>query len=280
MMEESLEAILALFRSEEPVNRETDWFTLRDAHLHVRPFTYPHVEVAVAAMTSPSGPSAAGKYGISLLSLSMSAERQGFASIGRAWSVVEDQAAKSAARQPDRRDWRVMGIMHLADSRRQAIKDCTYGLKQYVDYFGAGPGFVPLAGERSEASWTPIDTFGHGFSGPETATPEEYVEAYAEGGHAVIGTTADAIAYIDRLLEQSGGFGTFLLLAHDWANPEATLHSYRLFAREVIPHFKKRLRAAQASNSWVISKRDELFAPGIQAIAEAIINYTETDNTK
>jgi hypothetical protein len=34
---------------------------------------------------------------------------------------------------------------------------------------------------------------------------------------------------------QSGGFGTFLLMAHEWADREATLHSYELFAREVIP---------------------------------------------
>jgi len=29
-----------------------------------------------------------------------------------------------------------------------------------------------------------------------------------------------------------------LLLGHDWASPEATFHSYDLFARKVIPHFK------------------------------------------
>src|SRR5207244_1353352 len=54
MMEESLDAILALLRSEEPVSRQTDWFTMREARLQMRPFTRPHFEVAVAAMVSPS----------------------------------------------------------------------------------------------------------------------------------------------------------------------------------------------------------------------------------
>src|SRR5690606_37346536 len=72
MMEESLEAILALFTSDEPIGRETDWFTIRDGQLHLRPFQHPHPEVAVAAMVSPSGPRLAGRYGVSLLSLSMS----------------------------------------------------------------------------------------------------------------------------------------------------------------------------------------------------------------
>ena len=40
----------------------------------------------------------------------------------------------------------------------------------------------------------------------------------------VIGTPDDAIEYIEGLLEQSGGFGTFLMLGHDWASPERTIN--------------------------------------------------------
>src|SRR5437588_7152115 len=49
MMEEGLEAILALLTADEPVTMETDWFTLRDARLQLRPYTQPHFEIAVAA---------------------------------------------------------------------------------------------------------------------------------------------------------------------------------------------------------------------------------------
>src|SRR5256886_4672731 len=55
MMEESLEAILALLAGDELVNRTTDWFTLSDARLQLRPYTHPCFEVAVAAPISPSG---------------------------------------------------------------------------------------------------------------------------------------------------------------------------------------------------------------------------------
>src|SRR3954470_8090999 len=108
MMEESLEAILALLRSDEPVTRETDWFTMRDARLQVRPYSHPHFEVAVAAMVSPSGPRLAGTHNVSLLSLSMSL-LEGFAAIGQAWGVVEEQAAKQGNPAPDRNTWRVLG---------------------------------------------------------------------------------------------------------------------------------------------------------------------------
>src|SRR5688572_16869345 len=107
--EEALEAVTALFTSEEPVTRETDWFTMREARLQLRPYQWPHPEIAVAAMVSPSGPRLAGQYGASLLSLSMSAAAEGFAAIGNAWGIVEEQAAKAGRPAPDRSTWRVLG---------------------------------------------------------------------------------------------------------------------------------------------------------------------------
>ncbi|EUA32615.1 limonene 1,2-monooxygenase domain protein, partial [Mycobacterium xenopi 3993] len=113
----------------------------------------------------------------------------------------------------------MLGIMHLADSRDQAIEDCTYGLQDFAKYFGAA-GFVPLANLVEGAQ-----------------SPREFVEDYAAKGNCCIGTPDDAITYIQDLLDRSGGFGTFLMLGHDWATPQATYHSYELFARKVIPHF-------------------------------------------
>ena len=258
MMEESLEAILALLRSEEPVTRETDWFTMRDATLQMRPYTYPHFEVAVAAMVTPSGPSLAGKTGSALLSLSMSMA-EGFAAIGNAWNTVNEAAEKAGAPTPDRSTWRVLGNMHLAETKEQAIEDCTHGLRQFAGYFGGGAGFVPLANQVQD----------------EPKTEREFVERYASNGGVVIGTPDDAIEYIQGLLDQSGGFGTFLFLGHDWANPEATYKSYRLFAREVMPHFQGQIAAPRASHDWATAKRGEIFGRAGQAMMNAITKHVE-----
>jgi limonene 1,2-monooxygenase len=257
MMQESLDAILALFRADpsERVNRHSDWFTLRDAQLHVRPYTWPYPEISTAAMISPSGPRLAGQLGTSLLSLSMSVPG-GYAAIDTTWDVVVDQAKKSGRDEPDRRGWRVLGIMHLADSRDQAIDDCTYGLEDFAHYFGAA-GFVPLANEVEGAQ-----------------SPREFVADYASKGNCCIGTTDDAISYIQDLLDRSGGFGTFLMLGHDWASPEATYHSYELFARKVIPHFKDQLTAPRMSHEWAKGKRGELLGRAGEAIVKAIGEHT------
>jgi limonene 1,2-monooxygenase len=253
MMEESLEAILSLLRTEEPVTRETDWFTMRDCRLQVRPYSDPHFEVAVAAMVSPSGPRLAGRFGVSLLSLSMTA-MEGFAAIGQAWKTVEDMAERHQQPPPSRDNWRVLGIMHLADTKDQAMEDCTFGLQRFANYFGGGAGFVPLANATNG----------------EAKTGRAFVEEYAAAGSVVIGTPAEAIEHIENLVEQAGGFGTFLLMGHDWADREATLHSFELFAREVMPHFQGQLHSAIGSHDWATNKREELFGRATEAIFKAI----------
>ena len=211
-------------------------------------------------MVSPSGPRLAGKHGVSLLSLSMSVA-EGFAAVGQAWGVVEEQAAQGrppGARPPD-----AGGCSAPCTSPRprdQAIEDCTYGLEDFANYFGGGAGFVPLANQ--------VDG--------EPQTPREFVEAYAESGNVVIGTPDDAIAYIEGLLEQSGGFGTFLMLGHDWADPRRTLESYRLFAREVIPHFTG--PAGRAAGVARLGRRPSgasCSARAGQAILNAITSHVE-----
>ena len=93
MMEEALEAIIALLTSPEPVSRKTSWFTLQDARLQLRPYSQPTFEIAVAAMVSPSGPRLASKYGCSLLSVSATTV-EGFSALGSHWDVMEEQSAR------------------------------------------------------------------------------------------------------------------------------------------------------------------------------------------
>jgi limonene 1,2-monooxygenase len=231
---------------------------MRDARLQMRPYTSPHPEVACAAMVTPSGPRLAGATGTSLLSLSMQVPG-GFAAVGEAWNVVTDQAQRHERPEPDRKTWRVLGTMHIAETKEQAIDDCVFGLKDFANYFGGGAGFVPLSASVDGAE----------------RSAREYVEAYADNDSVVIGTPDDAIAYIEGLIEQSGGFGTFLLLGHDWATPERTLESYRLFAREVIPHFQGQLAAPRVSHDWATEKRGELFGRAGQAMMNAIQTHVE-----
>ena len=141
MMEESLEAILQLLAG-ETVTMETEWFTLRRARLQLRPYQRPFPEVAVAAQVSPAGPRAAGRFGTSLLSIGATSAG-GFDVLGIHWDVMEERAAEFST-TVDRNKWRLVGPMHIADTKEQAIADVAFGLEEWVDYF-ARVAALPLA---------------------------------------------------------------------------------------------------------------------------------------
>src|SRR5919106_2540877 len=85
MMDEAVGVIVPLLRG-ETVTYKGDWFTLDDARLQLRPYTRPHIEMAVAAMISPAGPRTAGTYGIGLLSIGTIADK-GFMGLGETWRL-------------------------------------------------------------------------------------------------------------------------------------------------------------------------------------------------
>ena len=71
-------------------------------------------------------------------------------------------------------------------------------------------------------------------------------------------------------MDQSGGFGAMLLLAHAWANPEATRRSYELISQHVMPHFQGgRTTHAQATleaKERAMGKREDYAAQQLQAV--------------
>jgi len=257
MMEESLEAILLLLEGKAPVTMETDWFKLVGARLQMRPYQRPFPEVAVAAQVSPAGPRAAGKFGCSLLSIGATSAG-GFDVLGHHWDVMEERSAEFDT-VADRSKWRLVGPMHIADTKEQAIKDVAFGLEQWVDYFQRVAA-LPLA--------------------PDTTNFESLVDALNASGFAVIGTVEDAIAQVDRLRTQSKGFGTFLLMGHEWADTAATRHSYELIARYVAPQFQGSSETLTASRDWAAENRPEFIGAAGNAVMSAIAKHQEEKAAK
>src|SRR5690348_14507976 len=117
-MHQALEAIVRLLRSDEPLTMETDWFTIRDARLQLKSYTQPHLEMAVAASISPTGAVAAGTHGIGLLSIAATS-KQGFDALGTHWAAWTETAERHG-NVADRAKWRLVGPMHLAETKEEA----------------------------------------------------------------------------------------------------------------------------------------------------------------
>jgi Coenzyme F420-dependent N5,N10-methylene tetrahydromethanopterin reductase and related flavin-dependent oxidoreductases len=248
-MEEALDVMMRLFRG-ETVTYECEWFTINDARLQLRPYSDPCFDIAVAASFSPTGARAAGKHGIGMLSVAATA-KQGMDLLAHHWDLWEELGRESG-NVADRSKWRLVGPMHLAETREQAEKDVEYGIAQFSRYFTHVLPAGPVQGD----------------------TPAEIIEANKASGFAVIGTPEDAIAKIQELLDSSGGgFGAFLIFDHDWARPDAKLRSYELFAQYVMPRFTGQLEPVQASHDWVTGSGGEFVGRAANAIAKAIEDH-------
>ena len=92
LLADGVDVIMALLTSDEPVTFENDRWDLREARLHLRPWSVPLFDVSVAAVASPAGPQIAGKHGIGLLSIGAT-QAAGFDALALHWGVMEERAA-------------------------------------------------------------------------------------------------------------------------------------------------------------------------------------------
>ena len=244
-LEFDMDVLMHLLTRDEPISVETSRYKLVDARMQLDFYQDPHPPIVAAAVVSPSGPRLAGKHGIGLISVGATM-KAGVDVLAMHWDVVE-QRAKEFGKQSDRDSWRVVGLMHLADSKEQALKDVSYGLREWCDYI------------QHTAAAPQIQVTGSNI--------DEYIEWALNNGSIVIGTVNEAIEHIENVVEISnGGFGNYLLFDHNWVNYAAKTHSYEIFADVVIPHFKKTNRRMKISEA----KLREVREPLAQAQQEAI----------
>jgi limonene 1,2-monooxygenase len=249
MMDEALAVLVRLLRGEE-VTHESDWFKLNRARLQMSPYSRPSVEIAVASQVSPTGARAAGTHGLGLLSLGATSDG-GFNALASNWAIAED-LAKDNGKTMDRAGWRLVGPMHIAETKEQAMADVRFGLEKWLFYF-------------REVANLPIvpDTDG------------DPVEAFLKMPMAVVGTPDDAEAKIQALVDQSGGFGAFLFMAHNWANFAATKKYYELFARYVAPKFQGLNVGREASMAWVKENKHDFTTQARMAVGARIVQHAQ-----
>ncbi len=246
-MEESLAAIMALLKCDDPVTMKTDWFELRDARLHLAPYTYPHFPISVASTLTPAAMIVAGKHGLGVLSLAAGIPG-GPEGLAGQWKLAEDTAAAHGTAM-DRGKWRLVVNAHVAEDDERALAEVH-------------------AGERAETVTYFEDTLGR----PPGRADSPLRDGVAMGT-TLVGSPETVARGIERLIEYSaGGVGGILFRAHEWADWEQTKRSYELFARWVMPRFQGSLDTIRRSQEWARSNRRDVFAPNVEAIRRA---YTD-----
>jgi limonene 1,2-monooxygenase len=154
----------------------------------------------------------------------------------------------------------LVGLCHVAETKEQAYRDVEYGIEHWFRYFQQVAAFPQMAVAGNSVG--------------------EMIEFINSSGQGAIGTPEACAAQIERLWQQSkGGFGAYLMLAHNWANPQATLRSYELIAREVMPQFQGHTHSTLDAARRAKEVREGLAAAQSQAVEDARARY-EAEMTK
>ena len=247
-MLEAMDAIMALLKMEEPVTMKTDWFEMKDARLHMAPWSDPHFDIAVASTITPFGMIAAGRHGVGVLSIGAGLPG-GPEALASQWKIAEDTAAKNG-KTMDRKKWRVVMNVHVAEDDEEALRQV-------------------VKGERHETMSYFEETLGR-----PPGRADDPLRDGVKMGTTLVGSPETVIAGIKRLqMHSQGGIGGVLIRANEWANREQTMKSFELFARYVAPVFQGSLEPIAASNAWARDNRRDVFGNTLEAVKRAFTDF-------
>lgn len=258
LLETNLDIVVRLLAG-ETVSAKTATHQLFDAKLQLAPYSDGGIPLSVAAVASPTGARLAGKHGIGLLSIGATLTVEGFNALSYHWGIVEERAAAFGT-QVDRKNWSLVGLFHLAETEKQAREEVKFGIEPWFRYFQKVAAFpqMTMPGEQLD----------------------EMIDVINENGAGVIATPERAREQVQRLWDQSGGFGCMLQMGHEWANPAATRRSAELFAAEVMPHFQGQAQPTLDAAARAGQARENLAQSQLDAVAHMTKKYQDEVEAK
>ncbi|MGD9723951.1 MAG: LLM class flavin-dependent oxidoreductase [Pirellulales bacterium] len=238
MVDEAIETILYLWSHDPPYEVDGKYWKIRlrdnvDFETRIgfipKPLQRPHPPISVPGMSrnSPSMKTAARRghapFGHCLVPGNVLADT---------WQTYET-AALEAGRTPLRRDWKVSRAIFLADTADEAIRRArSNSLGQNFEYIGRlfdkglGRRIYKRDLEMSDADCN-LD--------------------YLMQEQIIAGDVDLVLRRLLELIEETGPFGTLVLMSYDWDDKAAWRRSMELFAHELMPALNKALGAVPVS---------------------------------
>ena len=225
MTREALAIILKLWSEPAPWEFKGKHWTVNKPEMmfgflkpHIVPLQQPHPPIGVAGLSKNSDTlKMAGEFGYIPMSLNLN---PGY--VKSHWESVEE-GAKRSGRIPDRRDWRLVREIFVADTDEEAWKLAVEGpmgrmMREY---------FLPLLSQFGFK-----DFLKHHPDVPDSDVTVEYCAQH----NWLIGSPETVARKIEAVYNDVGGFGQLLVFGFDYVeNPKAWENSLRLIAEEVKP---------------------------------------------
>ena len=223
---EGMDLVMKLWQSEAPFDFRGRFWHVRadepDRELGVgvmlRPYQKPHPPIAMSVIKAGSRAAhTAGERGFIPISTNLVPD----STLASHWDTYCAGAADAGRPPPDRGVWRIARSIFVADSDTEAWDHARAGsfaasLDYLIRILTAG-GVLQVMKERPDQ--------------PD----EEITVEYALSKLCIIGSPATCSERLRALQEATGGFGTLLMIAHDWDDRARWTRSLDLLARTVVP---------------------------------------------
>ena len=225
MTREALDIILRLWGDEEEFDHKGEfWHVTKAAEMfgflrpHLYPVQKPHPPIGVAGLSKGSDTlKLAGEKGYIPQSLNLSP-----AYVSSHWDAVVE-GAKRSGRTPDRREWRLVREIFVAETDEKAWELSVGSMmgRMMNEYF------LPLLGNFGF-----LDFLKHDPDVPDSDVTAEYCAKH----NWLVGSPATVVEKLEKVYEDCGGFGSMLLFCFDYQDKASAWHeSMGLLMNEVQP---------------------------------------------
>ena len=227
MVGEAVRMVMELWASEGPVNIEGKYWNISMkehvdeavglGYVH-KPYQKPHPPIAMPITSMNSGTAkAAGRMGFQPFAHSLIANNV----VANIWETYAT-ASVEAGNEPDRSEFKIARAVFLADSKKEAQK-----LARSNSVAGGFQYICDLM-DRSGRD--------RGMFKRDPNTPDSEVDVdYWMREHIIAGDPDYALERILQMAEETGKFGTLVMMGYDWDDKDAWVNSLELFANELMP---------------------------------------------
>jgi alkanesulfonate monooxygenase SsuD/methylene tetrahydromethanopterin reductase-like flavin-dependent oxidoreductase (luciferase family) len=226
MTEEAIDMILRLWTEGPPYEMSGKFWSISlkktvDEETGIgyipKPLQKPYPPIAMPAMSRNSasmkfaGPRGFAPFSHCLITGNVLAEH---------WTTYE-QAAQQAGRRANRADWKVCRSIFLADSTAEASE------KARANSLGRNYQYIGRLFDKG---------LGRKMYKRDLAMSDADCNLdYLMGEQIIAGSVDEVLRRLLLLIEETGPFGTLVLMGYDWDDKPSWLHSMELFARELMP---------------------------------------------
>ena len=106
----------------EIITQESEWYRMKEARLHLRPYSQPRPHLAIASAVTPYGGKLAGRYDLGILCV-MAGSPNGYDALDYNWELANREAA-AQGRTMDRANYRVMAPFRATYCRASRSATC------------------------------------------------------------------------------------------------------------------------------------------------------------